>query len=276
MVEIRGIDVSHHQGVVDWEKVAAAGIEFAIIRCGFGSNKGTPTIDRHFKANVQNALSVGLHIGTYLYSYALDAANARKEADFTLELIEPYRGRMKYPVAYDIEDSTQASLSNSVRSAMCEAFCDKVAAAGWQPAIYSSHNWITTKINKSTVAKYHLWLARFAKSHGYTAGDVHIWQHSEKGNVAGIKGHVDLNISYIDYAGGGAKPATSQPTVRRGDSGPAVWTLQNALNRLPAYSVIVDSVFGAQTDAAVRAFQRARGLVVDGIVGPKTWGKLEG
>lgn len=280
MIEIRGIDVSKHNGTINWSKVAADGIKFAIVRVGYGSKKGTPTKDPKFAANIDGALSAGLHVGTYLYSYALDAANARLEAKFVLNEISKHAGRMHYPVFFDIEDQSQAALGKVKLSAMCEAFCDAVQDAGWIPGIYASLDWVKNKINAATIAKYDLWLAQWSSKPTYT-GNIALWQHSDKGKVNGISGGVDMNISYVDYpdmASGvvtaSASPTKARPTLRKGSTGPAVREAQTALNRR-GLSLVVDGAFGAQTYAAVRAFQKNKGLAADGVIGPKTHSALE-
>lgn len=275
-MERKGIDVSKHQGIINWRQVAADGIQFAIVRVGYGSKQGTPTRDGKFAANIEGALAEGIHVGAYLYSYALDAANAKIEANFTLDEIAPYAGLLQYPVFYDIEDVSQKNLGIETISAMCEAYCNVIASAGWRPGVYASLDWVKNRINAAVFRKYDLWLAQWTKSPTYQ-GDIAIWQYSDSGRVSGISGNVDMNIAYLDYAEGETVAAVASPvreTLRRGSTGTAVAALQIALTAL-GYGLKADSVFGALTEAAVKKFQAAKGLVSDGIVGAKTHAALD-
>lgn len=271
MLSVKGIDISKHQGVINWGKVAESGIEFAMIRVGYGSKKGTPTLDTMFDANMSGAMSAGIAVGVYLYSYAIDEVGAKIEADFVLDNIGKYRDKIVYPVAYDIEDTNQASLSTAMRAELCRAFCETIASGGYRPAIYTFYGWVKNgQIPTATISKYDLWLAHWTTKLTYT-GDVAMWQYSDQGKVPGINGNVDMNLSYRDYK----NPV--RLVLQSGSRGAEVYTLQKRLNEVsPALSskLKLDGVFGALTETAVCIFQQKMGLQIDGIVGARTYEKL--
>ncbi len=292
-MEHKGIDVSAHNGRIDWRRVRAAGIDFAMVRIGIGSRKNTPTPDKRWAENVEGALAAGLDAGAYLYSYALDEKAARQEAEFALRTIEPYRGRLTYPIAYDIEDKSQAGLGRATLTLMCAAFCGALAAAGWRPMVYANLDWLRNKLAIDSAAM-DIWLAQWAVKPTYT-GRTCIWQHSDKGRVDGIGGSVDMNIAYEDYPAlvrrvglngfapeeGAAtvkpdvEPAAQRPMLRRGDRGDDVFYLQRRLIAEGYPCGPVDGAFGEKTEIAVTAYQRTNPSAADVIVGPKTWAALE-
>lgn len=273
MTGIRGIDISKWNGSINWPKVAADGVQFAIIRVGYGSKKGTPTLDPTFHANVEGALSAGIEVGTYLYSYALDVENAELESIFTVDNISRYVGKMTYPVFYDIEDDSQKNLGIATISHMCEAFCGSVSMSDWKPGIYASLDWVKTRIYPATISKYDLWLAQWTKSPTYQ-GRIAIWQYSDSGRVDGISGNVDMNVAYYTQQADKPAPVADKPTLKKGSQGEAVVLLQTALAAF-GYVLKPDGVFGPLTHATVKQFQRAKGLLADGIVGPKTHSELD-
>lgn len=193
---INGIDVSKWQGDISWPEVAASGIRFAMIRLGYGVQKGGVQ-DPKFQQNVEGALAAGLDIGVYFYGAAVTEAAAREEAQFVLSILEPYRGRIAYPVAYDTEDSAQGALSKTALTAVVAAFCDTVRKGNWYPMFYTSRSWLEGKLDPDRI-QADVWLAQWANQATY-AGKYGIWQHSDSGSVKGIAGKVDLDIAYVDY-----------------------------------------------------------------------------
>ena len=141
----KGIDVSKWQGTINWQSVAADGVEFAMIRLGYGTkNGGAP--DPKFRQNMESALAAGIDAGVYFYGTAVTEEAARAEAHFVLTALEPWRGRLAYPVAYDAEDSAQETLTKNKLTAVIAAFCDTVRAAGWYPMVYTSRYWLENKV----------------------------------------------------------------------------------------------------------------------------------
>ena len=198
-VTARGIDVSHHENYIDWEKIRAqydAGeLDFVILRCGAGATLR----DSYWRYNSNSCERLGIPFGVYLYSKATSAAEASAEADFVLGLIE---GRnLSYPVYYDVEDETlHKNLGASTLKKICRAFCEKIKAAGYEVGVYSQYFWITDEKILGSIdfeaENYSLWIARYAPVLNYS-GKCDIWQCSEKGTVDGIDDEVDIDFLYV-------------------------------------------------------------------------------
>ena len=199
--KINGIDVSKWQGAIDWQRVAASGVRFAMIRLGTGSPDGSScTLDPRFDENVEGALAAGLEVGCYLYSYATSAAGARMEAAFAAGRLAKYKGRLCYPVAFDLEDPSQAALGRDALTGMADAFCGAIEANGWYAMLYCNKNWATNYLEMAALARYDLWLAEWRDAPSYTGRGFNLWQRSNKGQVPGIAGSVDLDTAYMDFA----------------------------------------------------------------------------
>ncbi len=199
------IDVSSHNGDINWLTVAASGIKYAMIRVGYrgyGSD-GTLNTDSKFRANVSGALAAGINVGVYFYTQATGDAEAVAEADYTIGLISGYD--IKLPVVFDCEYAESggsytgrfynANLNSYQTASMCNAFCDRVVAAGYSAMIYANPYMLTNKINAASL-KYPIWLASFSESAKYT-GDYVMWQYSSKETVPGITGNADKSFYYI-------------------------------------------------------------------------------
>lgn len=197
-VGAKGIDVSYAQGAIDWAKVKAAGIDFAMIRASRGKVNDRPIAqDVTFEYNITQATANGVKVGVYHYLYASTVTEARKEARFFLKTIEPYK--ITYPVVLDIEEQYQADLGRKRVTNIVKAFLDEISAAGYYAMIYCNKTWLTDYIDMSQLSEYDVWLAQWNTVPTYE-GDFGIWQYSSKGVVSGIDGYVDLNISYKDYS----------------------------------------------------------------------------
>jgi len=203
-----GIDVSKWQGEINWPKVKAAGIDFAMIKAANGSNRGLYTIDSRFDQNIKGAVAAGIDAGVYMYSYALSVNAALGEAEYLIWLLEPYRKWITYPVAFDLEDDTQRNLGRTTLSAMARAFCDRVRAAGYVPMLYSNVDWLTNRVD--IPAGVDLWLAQWGVSAPSPKWPCTIWQKSDKGSVSGITGPVDMNVGYKDYAAAPELPVADE------------------------------------------------------------------
>ena len=180
------IDVSCHNGAIDWQRVKDAGYH-AIIRCGYGSDFENQD-DEQFERNADECTRLGIPWGAYLYSYAKGATQAKSEADHAIRLCEPYKDVMAYPLFFDTEEPGTESISASNAA----IFCSNVKAAGFTAGIYASQAW--WQENLGNVNGYIKWVARWASAKPTTQG-WQIWQYSDKGNVPGIKTHVDMNYS---------------------------------------------------------------------------------
>lgn len=195
---VKGIDVSYANGTIDWEKVADAGIEWAMIRIGYCYNNGKLKVDTHFHYNIQQATAAGLNIGVYLFSYALTAQAAGVAADEVIHELGPYQ--IDLPLVFDIEDSSAVkytSFSKDVNTAIIAAFLSKVDQAGYVGMIYANKSFFETNLVMSKLP-YEVWVAQWANECTYK-GDYGIWQYSETGKVEGIDTFVDMNIMYKDY-----------------------------------------------------------------------------
>ncbi len=195
----KGIDVSYHQGAIDWGKVKLSGIEFAMLRAsrGYISEAKPMAQDATFEYNVTQATAYNINVGVYHYLYADTVAEARKEAQFLLKTIEPYQ--ITYPVVLDVEEQYQADLGKTKLTAICKAFLEEIENAGYYAMIYSNKTWLTTYLDMNVLKDYDVWLAQWNTVPTYK-GHFGMWQYSSKGIVSGIDGYVDLNIAYKDYA----------------------------------------------------------------------------
>lgn len=196
-MELKGIDVSKWNGTIDWEAVAGSGVQFAMIRAATGLKNGQITRDPRFAENVERAAAAGLRVGAYLYSYAKSETAAMREADGLLGVLAPYREKITFPVAYDIEEASQAALGRNLCTAMAQTFCEVIRNAGYQPVLYANPNWLKNYIDCPDGVG--LWLARWNASKPGQPCDM--WQYSDSGNVPGISGNVDMNLSYSEFFG---------------------------------------------------------------------------
>lgn len=200
---IHGIDVSKYQGDIDWKKVKESGVEFAIIRLGFrGFNEGTLELDPYFVQNMEGATEAGVLVGVYFFSQATTIAEALEEADFVLEQIREYK--ISYPVIFDTEyvttfDARANKLSRQLRTDVTKAFCEKIQSAGYHPMIYANTKWMVMGIDLEQLSAYDLWFAYYGNNLTFPY-NFQMYQYSDSGSIPGIKGNVDLNISFVDYA----------------------------------------------------------------------------
>lgn len=210
-VTYKGIDVSKHQGEINWQKVKADGIQFAMLRAGYGRYDNQK--DEQFEANYAGATAAGIPVGAYHYSYATAAEQAKQEAEVFLNWIKGKN--LTYPVAFDIEDAKQANLGIEKISNIIRAFCETVEAAGYYVVVYANKNWLETRIDADCKSRYDIWLAQWTSKPTYT-GNYGMWQYTSDGSVDGISGRVDMNIAYKDY-----------PSIIAGESKPVEPVLEN-------------------------------------------------
>lgn len=224
--DMKGIDVSVHNGDIDWGKVKTDGIDFAILRAGYG--KLASQKDQKFEQNYKNAKAVNLPVGAYWYSYAMNENEARQEADVFLSVIKGKQFEM--PVYFDLEEKKQFDLGKEQVSAIMRAFLKKVESAGYFVGLYGSASSLTTHTADDIKSWYTIWLAHWVDETNYS-GAYGVWQHSEKGKVAGINGNVDLDICYKDFPtiikgkglnGYGKEKALTNPPAPVSDDGISV------------------------------------------------------
>ena len=187
---LQGIDVSHHQGEIDWEKVKADGVDFAIIRCGYGMDQ-TDQDDRYFEYNASECERLGIPYGVYIYSYADTVERASSEADHALRLLQGHT--LSYPVFYDMEDDSVVYVGNDGLAAIATTFCDKITAAGYPVGIYANTYWWNTYLTDPVFDNWYRWVAQYHSTCTYQ-GEYAMWQYSCTGSVNGISGNVDLNF----------------------------------------------------------------------------------
>ncbi len=153
-MEFKGIDVSKWNGNINWDKVKSAGINFAIVREGYGK-KDPRQIDKKFKDNINGAKAVGIPTGCYHYSYADSVEDAKREAEFCLENIRDMK--LEYPVCFDIEDREMLKLSNRQRTDIVKTFCSEIEKAGFYAMFYCNANWLNNYlIKEELLPKYDL------------------------------------------------------------------------------------------------------------------------
>lgn len=193
-----GIDVSYAQGKIDWKAVKESGIDYAIIRAGYGNAKKYPNqIDTWFKYNIDEAQKVGMDIGIYWYSYAYDVETAREEAEGCYNIIKDYK--LQYPVYFDIEEEKHKKLSAAEVSAIIDTFCSTIESKGYHAGIYSFTSLLSTKVYKQILDKYAVWVAHWNVNAPAFSGNYGMWQYNAVGRVNGINTDVDLDHCYINY-----------------------------------------------------------------------------
>lgn len=224
-IEIKGIDVSTFQKEVDWEQVKADGVQFAILRAGFGDGNQ----DAMFESHMKGALDAGLDVGIYWFLYSLSAEEARQEARKCLKILEPYKGKINYPIYADYEyDSDRyageqgVTVTKAFRTDCITAFCEEIERAGWYAGWYANLDYIRNKVDMTRLSRYDLWLADYTGGPNYDCG---MQQFTSSGKVDGITGGVDCNTAFRDYPTriwekgcnhlGGGKPTTDNPSTAK-------------------------------------------------------------
>jgi len=203
VVSICGIDVSKYQGEIDWKKVKASGVEYAIIRLGYrGMNEGTLELDPYYFDNIKEAAEAGVKVGVYFFSQAKNQKEAVEEAEFVLENMKDYE--ITYPVVFDTEEVTTYAarangLSRAERTDCCIAFCEKIKEAGYTPMIYANTRYMVMGLELERLGDYDKWFAYYGSSHIFPY-EYTMLQYSDTGRVPGIDGAVDLDVSFVDYA----------------------------------------------------------------------------
>ena len=267
MTKIKGIDVSKHDGKIDWSKVKNSGIEFVIIRAGFGSS----TIDERFVENIKGAIKENLGIGIYWFSYAISEEKARLEAVKCMDVIKSYKNYITYPVFYDFEyDSVRyaktrgVSINKTKATDFAYAFLKEIDKGGYIPGLYTNIDYSNNYFSKELQKAYDLWIAQYSSRNSYD-GDYAIWQYSENGKVSGIDGNVDLDYCYKTYKSYSSdeNSRTDEDTKEsesskeesnekiESEKADLVKELQKALNESYGSNLDIDGSFGPKTQAEV-------------------------
>lgn len=240
----KGIDVSEFQGKIDWEKVKNSGVEFAILRCGYGIDFSNQD-DVEYERNANECERLGIPYGVYLMSYANTVEKARSEAKHVLRLIEGRK--ISLGVWYDIEDNgTSGAINKETLTNIINTFCNTIKNAGYKVGVYASLNWLENKIEKTIKDNYDIWVAQYYSKCEYE-GKYIMWQHTSSGKVNGISTNVDMNILYEDL-----------PVINNNDNNNSktnnseiVKSLQRALNQDYNCGLEIDGIIGPLTTKAV-------------------------
>ena len=205
----KGIDVSEHNGLIDWRSVKNSGVQFAMIRCAYrGYGTGKIVTDAYFDYNIQNASAVGIQVGIYFFSQATSITEAVEEANYAISLAQKYNC-VTYPIVIDTEYSGAPNntgradgLGVALRTNIIAAFCNQVEKLGYISMVYASRDWLYNNLEITRLSNYETWLAHYTNDpskqsdYKYNYG---IWQYTSSGSVPGISGRVDLNIGYKKY-----------------------------------------------------------------------------
>ena len=240
----KGIDVSEFQGKIDWKKVKNDGIEFAILRCGYGMDFLNQD-DVEYERNANECERLGIPYGVYLMSYANTVEKARSEAKHVLRLIEGRK--ISLGVWHDIEDNgTSGAINKETLTNIINTFCNTIKNAGYKVGVYANLNWLENKIEKTIKDNYDIWVAQYYSKCEYE-GKYIMWQHTSSGKVNGISTNVDMNILYEDL-----------PVINNNDNNNSktnnseiVKSLQKALNKDYNCGLDVDGIIGSLTTKAV-------------------------
>ena len=218
----KGIDVSAHNGVINWQSVKAAGVTFAMLRMGYST-----TTDKRFVEYYKGAKAAGIKVGGYWFAYAIDTAGATYEANACIKLLKQYP--LDLPVFYDFEDDTERyaktrgiSYTPALRTAIIKMFCERLKMSGCQVGVYANENYIVNMLTWESLKSYPLWLAKWpgygtGRATGYTIdadsvtkkwGAPVMWQFTDSGKINGISNHVDLDYCYLADKQQTVKPLT--------------------------------------------------------------------
>lgn len=200
---MKGIDVSNWNTITDWQAIRRAGMDFAMIRAGYGrGNYGRAEPQIHKR--ITEAHAAGLHVGLYWFSYAKNVNEAVQEADEILEIAEQHKGKIDFPIAFDWEYDSDRYAGwgaspdyNDQRTEIAKAFLNRVQSAGYYAINYSNMDYLTYKLNAAELDNFDLWLA--ATGLVQPSRPCGIWQYSWDGKIPGIIGNVDMDFAYKDY-----------------------------------------------------------------------------
>lgn len=306
---MKGIDVSKHQGKIEWGKVKGSGIDYAIIRAGYGKN----TVDEFFESNINGCIRNNIPVGIYWFIYGINEKEAIENAEMCHSTIKKYKDKITMKVWCDLEYDTDfnakkrgVSLTKTMRTNMVIAFCERLKKYGYEVGNYANPDYLKTKFDASALAAYPLWLAGYSISED-TAKSYSplMWQYTSKGRIEGIKGNVDMNIYYgeqkseepknlvyewqkaaiIDgfslkkYGADGkwgseCETVAKKAIIKKRITGYKYPNLTKIVQK--AVGVAVDGKCGKTTKEAIIAYQKKHGLNADGCVGIDTWKKILG
>lgn len=294
----KAIDISAWQGNIstdNFKKVKSDGYDVVILRASYtGQSSFNMYPDSVFENNIKHAHAAGLKIGVYHYSQAITIAEAQKEAEYILKIIKPYKSYITEQVVFDWEfggrlnASKAKSNGKAYNTQICQAFCKKVKAAGYEPMVYANLSTLQGYLNDDELKKdYKIWLAQYASSTSYKG--YYLWQYSSSGRVAGLSGNIDVN-KYASSSGSSSGSASNKLAVD-GEFGPKSIKRAQKVFGTPVDGIISSQLtsvrkyapgiapgcfsYGNNGSALIRAIQKKVGAGVDGLLGPKTIKKLQ-
>lgn len=190
---MKGIDVSHHQGKINWKEVSESDVDYAIIRCGYGDDIKNQD-DNYWEENVAGCEKYNIPYGVYIYSYATTVKQAKSEAEHVLRLIKGHT--LNFPIYLDMEDAVQAKLSNTMRKEIADTFLNAIHNEGYECGVYANLNWWNNYIpvGVSNNLLWYKWVAQYNYNACTYGGTYQMWQCTSEGTVPGIDGDVDINF----------------------------------------------------------------------------------
>lgn len=290
---IKGIDVSEFQGKIDWDKVKADGIKFAILRVGFGMDI-TSQDDSCIERNIEECERIGMPYGVYLFSYANTVDKAKSEAEHTLRIIKGHK--LDLGVWYDIEDNkTSGSVGKETLTNIINIYCNTIKNAGYKVGIYASLNWLENKIEKNIQKQYPIWVAQYYSECQY-GGEYELWQYTSDGKVDGISGRCDMNYFYGKFED--SKPSKPEKPKKHIIDIDGKWGTETTRKAQEIFKTTVDGVVTDQYKCyendnpglfsfewlnnpsnygseLIRAIQKKVGANIDGHIGPNTIKKMQ-
>ncbi len=201
-VSFFGVDISKYNGTVDFEALKEDGVDFVMIRLGArGYGSGQILLDENFETNIKGANEAGIDVGVYFFSQALNVTEASEEAAFVVQNLAAHK--VIYPVVFDMEyinnDTARIDgLKKKDKTEIANTFLSNIQTAGYTPMLYGTKEWLIEQIDLTQLMGYDVWLSQQSELPDYPY-KYQMWQYSLKGNVAGIDGNVDFNISFVDY-----------------------------------------------------------------------------
>lgn len=293
-MSIKGIDVSSYQGDIDWNKVKKSGIEFAIIRAGYGKN----TTDDCFVKNIKGAIAQGIKVGVYWFLYVKSKADVELNAQKCIEVIKPYKNDITMKVWADWEydsDRYCPNLTDEERTDYTKTFCSLIAKAGFEPGIYANPDYICNKF--TNITGYPLWLAWYGVSEESAKKyDPWCYQYSSEGKVDGVSGKVDMDIWYASVQNNTnnavttTTTATTTTTTNNVNNKVLEWQKAAIKDGFTFLKYGADGKWGSECEEVAKKaivkkrstylypnltkiVQKAVGVIIDGMFGVKSWQK---
>ena len=248
MSELKLIDISYHNGEIDFAKVKTQ-VDGAVIRCGYGDNAESQD-DKKFKEYTEACITHDIPFGFYLYSYATTMDQAKSEADHCLRLLAPYKDRMSYPVYLDLEKP--GTECGAVERAL--TFGEILEREGYVVGIYASEYWWNTYLSGGSLNRYTKWVAKYGTNDGApqtrpSVDGTDIWQYTSVGKVNGISGNVDINICYRDLPSEIRPVETAAEPAQTPAPQPAPRTYVHAVGE----HVVFSTCYASSTDPTSKA-----------------------